>query len=212
MLDEKVLAGRAACSRDDIVRNVGVHAYDASWREFRIGESVLLADLCVQEPWSACRTRYQTKNGFAWGQMTSTIVRKVRLEVRKHHLLCFRTMEPRHRVNQRRIKQDRAARWERRPGSRTMFSRSAPKAAQPIRQSIPGDAAQGNELVNIWAEVFLLEGHSRNCGEQNMEKNGRINLRPLTMSWERVRPFCARMDRSRSPISVLDCDFCLSAG
>ena len=50
MLDEKVSGGRAACPWNDIVRNVGIHSYDASWNEFRIGECVLLADLCIQEP------------------------------------------------------------------------------------------------------------------------------------------------------------------
>ena len=59
------------------------------------------------------------------------------------------------------LTREESSRMVRRDGratcSRTMFSRSVPKSSQQVRQSIPGDAAQRNELVNIWGEVFCAK-------------------------------------------------------
>ena len=101
------------------------------------------------------------------------------------------------------VRRDGSATWNR----HDVFD-VRPEHAHPIRQSIAGDATQGNELVNAWAEVPLLGGHSRNCGEQNTGKNVRINLSDICDVRERVRPFSARMDRTLSPTLGLGCDFC----
>ena len=99
-------------------------------------ECVLLPIFCIQKP---SITGSPQRTDLPQGQMTSAIVKRCG-RVQGNSLLCFQTMEPRHTGSTRRIPAGSCgamgATWR---SDDVLDVR--PEHAQPIRQSMAGDAA-----------------------------------------------------------------------